>query len=329
LALEDGGCTDGASDVTCTWEISGTVGLPGGTYTITVEIEDDDDDTAQVETVLLVEPEDATAWFDAGNPLVLETDDGGDSPSFTITAYVSETLPDVATYGAVAGDIGKADVTVVLEPMIAATPVEVPCSESVSGSGYSAVLEVTCTYDNVPVDLYTIDLQVGGGYYAGSADDLLVVYDPEGGSASGGGSFIWPGSDDRTIFAFTMKQGKGKKGGVQGSLMVMRRTDEGTVRLRSNALDWLTLGEAGDPTFGWAVFSGKATIQDADSSQGANVFTVHVQDHGEPGAGVDTLWIEVEDRSGAIVEAMSMPGDGVPLDAGNIVVPHGVKKKKK
>jgi hypothetical protein len=88
------------------------------------------------------------------------------------------------------------------------------------------------------------------------------------------------------------------------------------------------LGEAGDPVFGWASFSGKCTYKDKDWAEpvGNHGFLVYVEDHGEPGRDADQFWIEVYGKDGNVVVVMSMERDASEnteaLGGGNIVVPH-------
>ena len=61
---------------------------------------------------------------------------------------------------------------------------------------------------------------------------------------------------------------------------------------------------------------------------GNHTFIVYVEDHGEPGTGVDQFWVEVRDKDGNIVVIfLPQPGSGnsQTLEGGNIVVPHNPK----
>ena len=118
---------------------------------------------------------------------------------------------------------------------------------------------------------------------------------------------------------------KGKK--VQGSFLLIRHLEDGTkYRVKSNALYGLALGES--EGMGWASFSGKATYlqPDWDDPKGNHEFVVYVEDQGEPGAGVDRVWLETHDKDGDVIPALSMGRDAVDnaetISGGNIVVPH-------
>ena len=85
------------------------------------------------------------------------------------------------------------------------------------------------------------------------------------------------------------------------------------------------MGDEG--TFTWASFSGKTTYQspEMEQPQGNHTFIAYVEDHGATG---DRFWLQVKDKDGNVILALSMdePGDAnaTPIDAGsNIVVPGG------
>ena len=200
------------------------------------------------------------------------------------------------------------------------------CSPNgVTGAGYGSELTVTCTFNNMDVNVYSVQATVGGSYYTGSSEDVLVVFDPSLGFTTGGGWFDWPGTDDKTNFGYTMKYNK-KATKVQGSLLLIRHMPDGSIfRVKSNAIKGLALADEG--SFGWATFSGKNTYKEPGWPEpiGSHQFVVYVEDHGEPGAGVDRFWIEVRDKDGNLV-TLSMVSPAVDnaelLGGGNIVVPH-------
>jgi hypothetical protein len=178
----------------------------------------------------------------------------------------------------------------------------------------------------VPVNTFVVGVTVSGGYYAGSGEDVLTVYDPSLGFTTGGGRFYWPGTTERTNFGYTMKYNK-KGNNPRGSLLLIRHLADGTkYRVKSNRLEGLALGDG--TGFGWASFTGKATYLEPGWADplGNYSFVVYVEDRGEPGAGSDQFWIRVIDRNGATVGVMAMPqpaaSNAVTLDGGNIVVPH-------
>ena len=227
------------------------------------------------------------------------------------------------------GDIGLAEVTMQLVPVgpgSPAVPVPESCTSSTADTGYDAKETVVCGFESVLVNTYSFSVTVGGGYYAGGSEDALVVYDPSLGYASGGGYFEWPETDEPTKIVFTMKYNKKGKN-LQGSLLLIRHVgDESRYQVRSNALYGLALGQ--DTGWGWASFSGKSTYLEPGWLEpiGNHEFVVYVEDRNEPGTGVDRFWIEVHDKDGIVIPAMSMPRDAptnaIELGSGNVVVPH-------
>jgi hypothetical protein len=286
-------------------------------------------------TEIIVDPEDTTVTFDADNAVAIMVDgDGSDSSlPFSLTVYIEETEPDLATFIAMFGDLSLAVPHIVLTPVGPGGP-EAPDScdaPTVAGIGYDQVMTYTCHFLGVPVNTYSVDVTVDGGYYAGANDDVLTVYDPSLGFTTGGGWFYWPGTNDKTNFGYTMKYNK-KQTNLQGSLLLIRHV-EGSVtgekyRVKSNALHGLAIGSETD--FGWATFDGKATYRAPGvDNEGNNEFTVYVEDHAEPGKGIDQFWIQTRDKDDNVRTDLSMPepgaGNSETIEGGNIVVPHSNK----
>ena len=205
-----------------------------------------------------------------------------------------------------------------------------------SAHGYDT-LHVSCPFDEVDVNVYTVTMTVNGdGYYTATGQGAFTVYDPSLGHTTGGGWFYWPGSDDpetgypgdRTNFGYTMKYGRNGKT-LKGNLLMIRHLRDGTMyRLKSNALDALALGE--DPTvpMGWASFSGKATYLDPTmtDAEGNHSFLVYVEDLDEPGTGTDRFWIKVNDKNRDVIAESSFDetaaANATTISGGNIVAPH-------
>jgi PKD repeat protein len=155
------------------------------------------------------------------------------------------------------------------------------------------------------------------------------------GFTTGGGWFYWPGTEDpstgypgdKTNFGYSMSYNQKNLKNVKGSLLLIRHLADGTkYRVKSNALDGLSIGDAG--LFGWASFSGKNTYLEPGMSEpvGNHTFLAYVEDHDEPGNGIDKFWIEVRDKDGLVIPDLSMARPGSAhaeeIQAGNIVVPH-------
>lgn len=330
FALTHNGC--GVSDGTnsCTWTLAGTAGVPQGDYTVRLTVEDDDGGQTVADSTITVLQEDATVTFDLDNEVAVQVDSpGGESSLFSLTVHVTETMPDLPDGASEPGDISLADVSMSLVPVgPGQTAGPIACTASVDGTGYDSAFTVTCDFDNVPVNTYSVLVTVGDGYYTGFGEDVLVVYDPSLGFTTGGGWFYWPDTDEKTNFGFTMRYNK-KGWRVQGSLLLIRHLADGTIyRIKSNALYGLSLGESEDPAFGWASFSGKVTYREPSwpEPEGNYRFVTYVEDWNEPGRGYDQFWIKVYDKDNNMVLDMSMGSpaheNGATLDGGNIVVPH-------
>jgi hypothetical protein len=305
---------------------------PVGDYDIIVTVTDDDDGSGAADTTITVVHEDADIWLDEDNQVAVEVDSEGDSPAFSLTAYVQETSDsDAAVCGADPGDINNAEVSMTLVPVGPGGPASGTCTWAGDNgkTGYDKIATFNCTFDDVEVNTYHVQASVVGDYYIGGPDeDVLVVYDPGLGFTTGGGWFYWPGTTEKTNFGFTMKYNK-KGAKVQGSLLLILHVAPGEkYRVKSNALYGLSIGEAGDPVYGWASFSGKCTYKDKDweEAEGNHEFLVYVEDHGEPGKDVDRFWIEVYDKDDNVIAVMSMGRPATDytetLGGGNIVVPH-------
>ena len=342
LVLTDVGCPVSDGIRTCTWTLSGIVGVPAGTYTIRVTVTDKDGGQTETDITITVEPEDATVEIVVNPVAVRVGEDGGTGPAFSLYLEVHETYPEPLGSPAFPGDITNAQLEVSLLPVGPG-----------GGAGPIACIHESFTDDpanygkrtfhcEIPaglgVNTYLVEATVGGGYYSGYAEDVLVVYDPSLGFTTGGGWFYWPDTTDRTNFGYTMKYNK-KGTKVQGSLLLIRHLGDGKIyRVKSNALDGLALGTSSDDSgdFGWASFSGKSTYREPGWPDpiGNHEFVVYVEDHGEPGTGNDIFWIQVRDRDGNVIPVMSMDepaiglGNSEVLRGGNIVVPHDGGRNK-
>jgi hypothetical protein len=355
----------------CSWTMDGQVLDPGDNVNnIVFTANDGEADSSNTGLhTLTVEPEDATVTQDPGNIVAVEVaEDGGDSIEFTLFFSAVETLPDLAGIGTPEhGDLNLMVPYMDLIPVGPGGPVPGVCDfiePTDTGDEYDQVAMFECVFVDVPVNTYEVVASVDGAsdttrYYAGSDDGgVLVVYDPSLGFTTGGGWFYWPGTadpdlltcgedgypGDKTNFGFNMKYNK-KMTNVQGSLLLQRHTVDancegaGKYRVKSNALNGLSIGDATDDTgeYGWAAFSGKSVFNEPNAdSEGNHPFLVYVEDHGDQGGGqdpADEFWIEVQDKDGNVVLEVNGPdsvpagedgadGDDEPIHNGNIVVPH-------
>jgi hypothetical protein len=306
--------------------------------------------TASGQSILTVKTEDTTVSYPDKNPLsVRVATDGGNSPAFDLAVNVSETFPDVAgsdsSGGSLAapGDINLAAVTISLVPVGSGSSYTKICDvRSVSGIGYDAKLTASCTFSDIQVNTYLVEVRVDGTCYSGETIAVLTVYDPSLGFTTGGGFFYWPGSEDllkdypgdHCNFGFTVQHNK-RGGNVRGSLLLVRRQADGSkYRVKSSTLDGLALGtsEENGVIYGKASLSGKCTYIEPGWIEpiGNYEFAAYVEDRNEPGTGTDRFWIQIRDKARLIVPpiSMSMPGavNAVRISGGNIQVPHNPDK---
>ena len=307
---------------------------PAGSYAITAQFTSTNTNYSSSalssSAALTVTAENATATYLATNPEAIKVASvGGTSPSFTLQASVAETQPDLATGTALAGDINKAPVSMTLAPVGPGSSVtSSACSAGAVGAGY-LIKTYACTFANVPVNTYAVQVQVGTisgtSFYVGSTEDALTVYDPSLGFASGGGTFAWPSTGERTTFGFAMRYGRNGTN-PSGSVIVVRHLANGTIyRLKSSTLEGLAIS-ATTSSYGYATFSGKGTyVQPGWTSPVGNYnWTVYVEDRDEPGTGPDKFWVQV--TGGNAGTGLFLPSTAAAnargLTGGNIMAPH-------
>jgi len=224
---------------------------------------------------------------------------GGTAGPITLCAAINE-----ASDGS-PGDISLATpVTFILTPVAPGAPT-ITQTATTSGGGVGGTLTACVTLSNVPVNVYNVGVSVGGSYYTGSNSAVLAVYDPSLGFVTGGGTILHDGVT--ACFGFNVRyQGNGN---AQGSLLYIELRPTGVVKLKSNAMQSLSIvGNTG-------VFIGKATLNDV----GNHTFRVTVVDNGEPGRN-DQFGLRVTAPGGAIIPGLTF--DPITLSGGNIQVPH-------
>jgi|GEM_PF-2282518 len=311
-----------------------------GSYTITPALGTlaaDNYDFTFVNGTYTVLIEDAAIAFDSQNPVAVRVaSNGGNNSAFTWKVIISP-----------ADDGDPGDLSVIGPSDISLSFSAVGSGGKWSGTASSFTPATGVAIFNVPagglgVETYAAEVTLNNDYFkAAPAEDVLVVYDPSLGFATGGGWFTWPeGTDNpelegaKTNFGFTMKYNK-KGASVQGSFLLIAHLEDGSiVRLKSNALYGLAIIEKTYP--GIASFSGKCVYRrvDADGTvlaeAGNQEFTVYVKDMNEPGAGNDLVWFTAK-LTVAGEDPFSLDSDGngkvdeneyVSLGGGNIVVPH-------
>ncbi|WP_244881584.1 beta strand repeat-containing protein [Dehalogenimonas alkenigignens] len=302
-----------------TWTISGLADVASGSCQIKVT----DGSTPVNGPTITVDKEDATISFDPNNIVAnLVHEDGGDNSAFvwhiTITQANDGHLGELSK-------IAAADISLSFKAVGSGTGYTMTATDFKPSTGI-ATFNVPISVLNV--ETYTGEVSLSNNWFkAITAENVLVVYDPSLGFASGGGWFYWPGTTDKTNFGFTMKyNNKGQQ--VQGSLLLIRHMPDGSIyRIKSNALYGLAL----NTVTGVATFSGKCTylypnpIPGADPiNVGGQEFMIYVDDNNDPGDGIDRIWFTVLGQSFSLDNGNNLAdvSEIQPIVSGNIVVPH-------
>ncbi len=342
----------GGTATSKSWTLAGTAGLAAGMYNIKVDVSDGLDISSTVITITITQ-EDAGGTITSGNPGGIAVSPGETSYAGPLTVIVTVNESYVASKGEpnpkgdtahqAEGDIRNAVLgNFRLEPVGPGSLVPGSCSPNppaYDSSGYGGTLTLTCTVTGpIPLNTYSIVLDINGSYYTGTVEDVLTVYDPSLGFTTGGGWFYWPGTadpdsgypGDKTNFGFNMKYNK-KGANPQGNVLVIRhRSDDTIVRMKSNAVDGFSLSDA-TSTIGWASISGKSTYFDQwtmTRPEGNHDFAFYVEDQNEPGTGADRAWVRVVGGADLSLQTPASgltPGTGgnaQVIGGGNIVVPH-------
>ena len=223
---------------------------------------------------------------------------GGTAGPITLCAEINE-----ANDGS-PGDISLATpVTFTLTPVAPGTTITQ--TATTSGGGVGGTLTACVTLNNVPVNVYDVGVSVGGNNYTGSVSTVLAVFDPSLGFVTGGGTIVRDGVT--ACFGFNVKYKS--NGAPQGELLYIEHRPTGLVKLKSNAMQSLSIvGNTG-------VFIGKATLNDV----GNHTFRATVIDNGEPGSS-DQFGLRVTAPGGAVIPDLTF--DPITLSGGNIQVPH-------
>jgi hypothetical protein len=278
-----------------------TIPLAQGSYPIVATYSSSTPGTGSSgSSTLTVTKEDAVVTASNSNPTSVRVNSpGGTAGPITLCATINE-----ASDGS-PGDISLATpVTFTLTPVTPGAPA-ISQTAAASGGGVGGTLTACVTLGAVPVNVYDVSISVGGNHYTGSGSAVLAVYDPSLGFITGGGTIVRDGVT--ACFGFNVKFQR--DGNAQGSLLYIEHRPTGEVKLKSNAMQSLSIvGNAG-------VFIGKATLNDV----GKHTFRAIVVDNGEPGSN-DQFGLQVTGPDGAIIPGLTF--DPITLSGGNIQVPH-------
>ena len=223
-----------------------------------------------------IEPGTSTAF----NPIIIENPDGSYSTEMEkdIQApVISITKP--VQYGIYTVDSGESflfGISDNLDP----NPIVTASVSTLNGDQF----EVT-NGDRLPTITGVYTLQVIGTDLSGNSateELIFIIYDPDGGFATGGGWFITDEESTlpygRANFGFVAKYQKGKS---TGNLEFQYQ--DADINLKSTTIDWLTISS------NKVIFQGTGTI----NNEGLYTFRVMATDTAEPGVNQDHFDIKI------------------------------------
>ena len=240
--------------------------------------------------------EDATITPSAGNPLSVKVNAPEGTAGPVLLCGEIKEVPDGSF-----GEISRAvPVSFSLVPVAGGPTI----TQVASTSGGGGTLTACVTLAGLPVNVYDVSIAIEGAHYTGSAVSLLAVYDPSLGFATGGGLVRRNGAT--ATFGFVAKYLK--SGNAQGSFEFVEHRPDGDLRVKSNALQSLSLVN------NTAVIMGRANVNGA----GNHLVRITVVDNGEPGSG-DLFGLETWNGAGVPVPDLTFVP--VTLSGGNIHLP--------
>lgn len=246
---------------------------------------------------LTVSQENAAVSFPNSNPYSVKVNTaGGTAGPITICANITEVADGSA------GDISNATASFSFSP-VAGGSSPTPGAVTYSGGGVGGTRTACTTVSNVRVDVYDVEVTVNN-YYTGSGNTVLAVYDPSLGFVTGGGTIINNGN----VANFGINIKYLKNGKPQGSLLYMEHRPDGNVKVKSNALDSMSIVNK------TAVILTKATVNGVGNHQ----VRMTVVDNGEPGSS-DRLGLQVTNPGGSVIADLTF--GLTTLRGGNIQVP--------
>ena len=205
-----------------TGTVSGTLQAAAGTYTISMAVSDGHN--AQVTRSVALTVARAAAQV-TPQDLTGAVRVAGSSGSVSLQSEIS-----AATHGSI---VNAVPVTFVLTSFDSGAAFRCGAGTSVSG----ATLTATCRLDKLPVDVYRVHVEIGGDYYAGSADSLLTVYHPSKASIRSYGGLRHGDLQD----SFKLQAQYGKRGNATGFLTFVEHQGARDRTLKSTSLTGLVI----------------------------------------------------------------------------------------
>jgi hypothetical protein len=268
---------------------------------------------------VIVDPEDATITPHPSNRMAFTAAEA--EAGFTLEFTIRETYPEPSGNppGVEPGNINGAFLHVYLTPLSGSQYVPGDCTPGVEVAPDAYVeRSFTCSFKGLPVDTYELEAGIGITF-RGTWFDALTVYDPSAGFLTGGGTFVYPSSEDRVNFGLVYRFTGKDKETPRGNLLVIRHMENGdTCRAKSNGI--------GAPAISGntASFSGKGSYlcmkpDGTTYAEAGNLaFTGWVEDR-ESRAEPDRIWIRIPETALAMVKPIAP--NAAPLRGGNIQVP--------
>ncbi|HSK72561.1 MAG TPA: post-COAP-1 domain-containing protein, partial [Pyrinomonadaceae bacterium] len=250
---------------------------------------------------LTVSKEDASVAFPNSNPFSVKVSTaGGTAGPITICADITEVADGSA------GNISNATASFSFSPVSGGSS-PTPSATTYSGGGVGGTLRACTMVSNVRVDVYDVTVTVNG-YYTGTGSTVLAVFDPSLGFVTGGGTVLNNGN----VATFGINIKYLKNGKPQGSLLYIERRPGGEIKIKSNALDSLSIVN------NMAIILTKATL----NGIGNHNIRMTVVDNGEPGSS-DQLGLQTTSPSNAPIADLTF--GLTTLKGGNIQVPQNGK----
>ena len=291
------GVTDGLGTAVlgCVGAVSG-----GGLVQVTVSYDASDRDTLAPSSrtqQILVSPDTAIIVPSAANLSYIRIP--GKRKTSRKVDFVMEITPRLDGDNLMAA-LANADVRAEVIPMSSGTRSAKGCAKRLDGSGIDASLRVTCSFEALEPDTYWLKTDVSGTL-TGLHYESFVVAHPDLRLNTGGGSFIWPDSDDpttgypgdRATYAFTSDP-SASGGGPSPSLVVVRTYADGSMaRFRSTAFDIDRSFRSGGARTLQLRGDGEHWDRGAPSSKSGR-FDLVAKDYSGNGSR-DAVWVQVRD----------------------------------
>ena len=257
--------------------------------------------------------------------LVMSDDDGGSSVASTVNLTVGNANPSVTLNSPTVGQV----FSLLNGPVPVATYTDAgsndthQCWIELAGAMnavayYPSVSGGTCSGSILPPEagVYTLTVRVrddDGG--VDSKNVMIVVYDPSGGSVTGGGWINSPAGaykpdaslSSKATFGFNSKY---RNGAPEGNTEFQLHA--GSMNFRSETYQWLVVNQAGT-----AQFTGTGTI----NGQGSYTFMLWASDGGSTG---DTFRIRITDNNNA--DAVVYDNGANQLIGGGSIAVHSGKQ---